>query len=111
MSHVLSFSASQVARPHIQSARHERIGVASLADWAPVPGYVRALHDRQTENTLQRIDIRYLLAEHGGQRRGGSAAGDTLRAGRDYRRHQLLATAAEFSDRSEETRRASRSER
>lgn len=82
-----------------------------LADWTPVPGYVRALHDRQTENTLQRVDIRYLLAEHGGQRRGGSAKGDTLRAGRDYRRHQLLAAPAEFSDRSEETRRAGRSER
>lgn len=104
-------SASQVARPHVQPARHKRIGVADFANWPPVSGRARSLHQRQAEDTLQRVDIRHLLAEHGSQCRGGSAAGDTLRAGRDYRRHQLPPAAAKFSDRPEEARRAGWSER
>lgn len=85
--------------------------MADLANRAPVPGCARSLCERQAEDTLQRINIRHLLAEHGSQCRGGSAAGDTLRACRDYRRHQLPPATAKFSDRPEEARRAGWSER
>lgn len=86
--------------------------MAYLPGRTPIPGYARALHERQAKNTLQRVDIRHLLAEHGSQLRGGSTAGYTLRAtGRDHRRYQLLAAATEFPDRPEEARRARRGER
>jgi len=85
--------------------------VAGLPDRAAVPGDPRALCERQAEDTLQRVDIRRLLAEHGGERGGGSAARHPLRAGRDHRRHQLPAAAAELPDGSEEAGRPGRGER
>jgi len=111
MSSLFLFSAYQITRSHVRPARHERIGVADFTNRTSVPGYARSLRKRQTEDTLQRVDIRHLLAEHGSQRRGGSAAGDTLRACRDHRRHQLSPASTKFSDRPEEARRAGWSER
>lgn len=85
--------------------------MADLPDRSAVSGYAREFYDRQTENTLQRVDIRHLLAEHGSQCRGGSSACDTLRARCDYSWHQLSATTAKFSDRPEEAGRTGWSER
>ncbi|XP_076171740.1 cell adhesion molecule 3-like isoform X2 [Ptiloglossa arizonensis] len=77
-----------------QPPRHQRIGVADLPDRASVLGDAQPLHRWQAEDTLQRLDTRHLLAEHRGQRRGGQAQGDTLRASGNHSRHQLSATAA-----------------
>ncbi|XP_076281803.1 uncharacterized protein LOC143209685 isoform X1 [Lasioglossum baleicum] len=103
--------AGEVLRPHVQPPGHQRVRMACLPDRPSVSGYARPFQRRrQAEGSVQRLDIRHLLAEHRGQHRGGQAQGDTLRARGDHRRHQLSATAPELPDGTEEARRTRRSE-
>lgn len=103
-SYKLSHAAAEVARPHVQSLGHERVRVAHFTDRPSVPRYARPFRGGQAENTMQRLDIRHLLAEHRGQHRGGQTEADTLRTSGDHRRDQLPTAATQLPDRPEETR-------
>lgn len=104
-------AAAAVVRAHIQSAGHERLGVARLPRGITVHGDPRSLYIGKAQDTVQRVDIQHLLAEHGGKRRGGQAEGDSIGAGGDHSRDELSPTAAESADRSTQARRASGRER
>lgn len=98
-------TAAEAACPHVQSFGHERVRVADFPDRPSISRYARAFRRRQVENTLQRLDIRYLLAEHRGQLRGrqGTAEGDTIPASCDHCGYRLSTTTTQLPDRSEET--------